>query len=248
MIATADIKPKIMRLWGNPSQTELSPQALRDAIERTWNIITMEMSMISPSFLAKFSDTFTLSESSDGWYGAANINDLAVPVGLEMRAGGAYSGEAGWSQIDTGSFDNWDYYKNIGQSAAIVTGGVGGIQIRTNFNSLNSEFRLRYISDGQSFEANSSLPQAMELPSFFSPMFEYGAAAECKDSIVTDRELFRAEIPSKANGFESKFFMFLDRYKGWLRSNRSTKGLTRRTPSNVTRRSRPRYRNLGQPR
>jgi hypothetical protein len=232
MITTADIKPKVLRLWGNPSDTELSPQGLRDAIESVWNIVTMEMSMVSPTYQARFSDTFTLS---DGWTGAVPVTDSALITGIEFRQSGGTS-EGGWAQIDTTGLENWDYYKANGQPAALLTGGVGGLELRTNFSSLGGEFRIRYIADGQFGDSSAPLAAEVELPSFFSPMFEKGAAAFCGDLIVTDREVFASTIPAKMQGFNNEFLAYLGRYKQWLRASRSGKGVLRRTPSNANRR------------
>lgn len=230
MIQTADLKPKVMRLWGNPSITELSPQGLRDAIESVWNIIQMEMSIVSPTYHTTFSEPFTLS---DGWSGGIGINDLAVPIAVEYRTGG--TDESSWSQIDTGGIENWDYYKANNQSVALLTGGIGEINLRTNFNAGNGQFRLRYIADSPIGDSGSALGSTIELPSFFSPMLEKGAAAQAGDHIVTDRELFAAGIPAKKAGFNAEFLMLLGRYKQWLRSSRSGKGVLRRTPSNANR-------------
>lgn len=231
MIATSDIKPKVMRLWGNPADTELSPQGLRDAIESVWNIVTMEMSIVSPTYHTKFSDTFTLS---DGYIGSVGASDLAVPIAVEFKGAGAVD-ESSWVQIDTGSIENWDYYKANGQNVGLLTGGVGGLELRTNFSSLGGEFRLRYIADGQIGDSASQLGAEIELPQFFSPMFEKGAAAFAGDLIVTDRESLLAQIPAKQQGFNAEFLMLLGRYKQWLRSSRSAKGVLHRTPSNASR-------------
>jgi hypothetical protein len=231
MIQTADIKPKIMRLWGNPAITELSPQSLRDSVESVWNIITMEMSIVSPTYNTTFSETFT---TGSDWTGSVGVSDLAIPIAIEYRTSGS-TGENAWTQIDTGGIENWDYYKSINQPVALLTGGVGDVTLRTNFDALGGEFRLRYIADNAIGDSASPLGSTIDLPSFFSPMFEKGAAAMCGDLIVTDREVFAASIPAKTQGFNAEFLMLLSRYKQWLRNSRSGKGISYRTPSNAGR-------------
>lgn len=234
-----------MRLWGNPATTELSPQALRDAIESVWNIVILEMSMVSPTFQTKFSNTFYLS---DGWTGNVNINDLAVPVAVEYRNAGSTT-ESSWVQLDTAGIENWDYYKNNNQPVALLTGNGNSLVLRTNFNSSGAEFRLRYISDGQVNDSGSPLSDAIELPNFFSPLFEKGAAAFAGDLIVTNRLEFASLVPAKKEGFNNEFLIYLSRFKQWLRSSRSPKGITSRTPSNANRRPTGlHWRNIGFPR
>ncbi len=244
MIQTADIKPKVMRLWGNPSTTELSPQALRDAIESVWNIVVMEMSIVSPLYHAVFSEPFNLS---DGWTGSVPVDDLAVPIAVEYRSGNTYT-ESDWTQLDTAGIENWDFYKANNQPVALLTGGVSGLTLKTNFDASGGEFRLRYISDGQIGDASAPLGQAIELPSFFSPMFEKGAAAFAGDFIVSDRELYITTVPAKQQAFNNEFLMYLDRFKQWLRSSRSGKGVLFRTASNASRRNGGRRWNTGFPR
>lgn len=234
-----------MRLWGNPSDTELSAQALRDAIESVWNIITMEMSIVSPTYFTRFSEPFTVG---DDWTGSTGITDLAVPIAVEYRVSGAV-GEDAWSQIDTAGIENWDYYKANGEPVALLTGGVGGLELKTNFPASGGEFRLRYIADASIGDSGSRLGVAIELPDFFSPMIEVGAAAFAGDFIVTERESFAASIPSKQEGFNNRFLVLFGRYKQWLRSSRSGRGIQRRTPSNAGRTSLHfRSRNWGFPR
>lgn len=244
MIQTADLKAKVMRLWGNPADTELSPQSLRDAIESVWNIVMMEMSIVSPSYLAKFSETFVLS---DGYNAPLNILDMAVPVAVECRKNGGYL-EGDWSQVDTAGFENWDYYKANNQPVALLTGSGETLSLRTNFDASGSEFRLRYIADGQINDSNAPLSAAIELPGFFSPMFEKGAAAQAGDLIQTTREAFAATITGKTQGFNAEFLMFLARFKEWLRSSRTGKGIAYRTPSNASRRGPSYRRRFGFPR
>lgn len=233
MIVTNDLQAKIMRLWGNPAATELSPRAMRDAIDRVWHIITMEMSIVSPSYFAAFSDSFTIDEDSQS--ATLPIVDLAVPVALEYATSADSATEVGWTQIDTVQVENWDYVKSENSPRALFYSSPGGLAVKINFAPGNSLFRVRYIADASVSGVGSRAH--IELPAFFSPMFEKGAAAECGDMIVTDRPELLAEIPSKKMQFKQEFLMYLDRFKGWVRSSRADKGIQSRTPSNASRRN-----------
>lgn len=226
MIQATDLFRKVMRMWGNPSVQELSPQVLRDAFERVFHYVSMQMATGSTSLSGTVSQPFQIGGDRMGTipYSIAASNIISV----ECSTSHAVTDDD-WVSLPIGVAENWNFYKDNSEPTAIFLNNSSGYkQIKVNFDPQSTMFRIFYIND-------TSIDGQVDLPQFFTPMFEYGMATEVtiipSDSSVDIKDF----INSKSDMYMQKYSMYLQELERWVKKANTKQGVSYRTALNASR-------------